>query len=69
MNSKQLRRRHFEVFNKLNLSERLAWAFSQYQFLAGFISPKEKLMSRVLRRNGKKYFKKSNLGQGFSGAQ
>jgi len=61
MKSDQLRNHHIESFSKLTLSERLAWAFAQHQFLSQFMDTEAKLISKKTRRYGKKYFKHSNL--------
>jgi len=60
--SRQIRRQHIAAFLKLDLTERLSWALSQGQFLARFMDAKAKRTNRLVRQNGKKYFKKTNLG-------
>lgn len=61
MNSSQLRRQHLQSFNKLTLTQRLNWAFSQHRFLAQFMDENAKKLNRNLRRYGKKYFTGANL--------
>ena len=61
MKSENLRKKHFESFQKLTLSERLNWAFEQAWFLAQFMTPKARLINQKYRRHGKKYFTSSHL--------
>jgi hypothetical protein len=61
MKSEQIRKHHIESFAKLSLSKRLAWAFSQEQFLDRFMNAESAKVNRKLRRNGKKYFSGYNL--------
>lgn len=62
MDSRRMRRQHITAFLRLGLTERLFWALSQGQFLARFMDAKAKRTSRLLRQNGKRYFRKTNLG-------
>lgn len=56
MKSSQLRKQHVQSFDKLSLSDRLSWAFSQNHFLSHFMSDRAKKINKIIRRNGKKYF-------------
>lgn len=61
MNSGQLRKQHLQSFNKLTLTQRLNWAFSQHRFFTQFMDASAKKLNKNLRRYGKKYFAGTNL--------
>ena len=61
MNNDALRDKHIESFMKLPLSERLAWAYRQRQFLIKFMNSSAKNINKSMRRNGKKYFRFPHL--------
>lgn len=63
MRPDKLREHHIQSFAKLSLSERLSWAFAQYQFLTQFMDAKAKYINQNIRRHGKKYFNPSNLAK------
>lgn len=56
MKSDQLRKHHIESFAKLNIYDRLFWAFSQNRFLSQFMNTEAKNINKNIRKNGKKYF-------------
>jgi hypothetical protein len=56
MQNKQLRKQHIQSFARLTLSERLTWVLTQHRFLAQFMNPEAKQVSRNIKRHGKKYF-------------
>lgn len=61
MQNYKLEKHHIQSFNKLSISERLSWAFTQSQFLSRFMDTDAKSINKNIRRNGKRYFKNSNL--------
>jgi len=56
MNSSELRKKHFESFAKLSISQRLSWAFNHSQFFRRFMDSEARALNKKFRRQGKKYF-------------